>query len=152
MWYTNCCQKWNVLMSHLTLHSCFFVFFWPVWSGGVESDGPPKKLFVAGVTDPGHISSCTVRWGLKKRGGDDVCCANGQLRKWSHVSFPLFSVRSVNLEFFFSVQCFPVDGLSLKRCTRMSKPSEHRALAFSPLAVYIPTPQHLITTSVQLAM
>ncbi|GAA6226168.1 protein FAM122A-like isoform X1 [Lates japonicus] len=28
--------------------------------GGVESDGPPKKLFVAGVTDPAHRSSYTV--------------------------------------------------------------------------------------------
>lgn len=28
--------------------------------GGVESDGPPKKLFVAGVTDPGNRSSYTV--------------------------------------------------------------------------------------------
>ncbi|XP_055064572.2 P2R1A-PPP2R2A-interacting phosphatase regulator 1 [Misgurnus anguillicaudatus] len=28
--------------------------------GGVESDGPPKKLFVAGVTDPAHITSYTV--------------------------------------------------------------------------------------------
>ncbi|KAK3522034.1 hypothetical protein QTP70_021373, partial [Hemibagrus guttatus] len=38
---------------------------WPVVTplkrkGGVESDGPPKKLFVAGVTDPAHITSCTV--------------------------------------------------------------------------------------------
>ncbi|XP_026876734.2 protein FAM122A [Electrophorus electricus] len=38
---------------------------WPVVAplkrkGGVESDGPPKKLFVAGVTDPAHITSCTV--------------------------------------------------------------------------------------------
>ncbi|XP_062870258.1 P2R1A-PPP2R2A-interacting phosphatase regulator 1 [Trichomycterus rosablanca] len=38
---------------------------WPVAAplkrkGGVESDGPPKKLFVAGVTDPAHIPSCTV--------------------------------------------------------------------------------------------
>lgn len=30
-------------------------------SGGVESDGPPKKLFVAGVTDPANRSSYTVR-------------------------------------------------------------------------------------------
>ncbi|TSK16147.1 hypothetical protein Baya_1018 [Bagarius yarrelli] len=29
-------------------------------TGGVESDGPPKKLFVAGVTDPAHITSCTL--------------------------------------------------------------------------------------------
>lgn len=28
--------------------------------GGVESDGPPKKLFVAGVTDPAHRSSYMV--------------------------------------------------------------------------------------------
>ncbi|KAA0703923.1 hypothetical protein E1301_Tti000433 [Triplophysa tibetana] len=28
--------------------------------GGVESDGPPKKLFVAGVTDPAHVTSYTV--------------------------------------------------------------------------------------------
>ncbi|XP_053297249.1 P2R1A-PPP2R2A-interacting phosphatase regulator 1 isoform X1 [Pleuronectes platessa] len=28
--------------------------------GGVESDGPPKKLFVAGITDPAHRSSYTV--------------------------------------------------------------------------------------------
>lgn len=35
--------------------------FDPTRSGGVESDGPPKKLFVAGVTDPAHITSCTVR-------------------------------------------------------------------------------------------
>ncbi|XP_078142795.1 LOW QUALITY PROTEIN: P2R1A-PPP2R2A-interacting phosphatase regulator 1 [Centroberyx gerrardi] len=28
--------------------------------GGAESDGPPKKLFVAGVTDPAHRSSYTV--------------------------------------------------------------------------------------------
>ncbi|XP_061596398.1 P2R1A-PPP2R2A-interacting phosphatase regulator 1 isoform X1 [Cololabis saira] len=28
--------------------------------GGVDSDGPPKKLFVAGVTDPTHRSSFTV--------------------------------------------------------------------------------------------
>lgn len=28
--------------------------------GGVESDGPPKKLFVAGVTDPANRSSYTV--------------------------------------------------------------------------------------------
>ncbi|XP_072230783.1 P2R1A-PPP2R2A-interacting phosphatase regulator 1 isoform X1 [Leuresthes tenuis] len=28
--------------------------------GGVDSDGPPKKLFVAGVTDPSHRSSYTV--------------------------------------------------------------------------------------------
>ncbi|XP_041750653.1 P2R1A-PPP2R2A-interacting phosphatase regulator 1 [Coregonus clupeaformis] len=28
--------------------------------GGVESDGPPKKLFVAGVTDPAHRTSYTV--------------------------------------------------------------------------------------------
>ncbi|XP_026213399.1 protein FAM122A [Anabas testudineus] len=28
--------------------------------GGVESDGPPKKLFVAGVTDPTHCSSYMV--------------------------------------------------------------------------------------------
>ncbi|XP_041863644.1 P2R1A-PPP2R2A-interacting phosphatase regulator 1 isoform X2 [Melanotaenia boesemani] len=28
--------------------------------GGVDSDGPPKKLFVAGVTDPTHRSSYTV--------------------------------------------------------------------------------------------
>ncbi|XP_077098860.1 P2R1A-PPP2R2A-interacting phosphatase regulator 1 [Siphateles boraxobius] len=38
---------------------------WPVVAplkrkGGVESDGPPKKLFVAGVTDPDHITSYTV--------------------------------------------------------------------------------------------
>ncbi|KAM4546983.1 P2R1A-PPP2R2A-interacting phosphatase regulator 1 isoform 2-T2 [Fundulus diaphanus] len=35
---------------------------WPVLTplkrkGGVDSDGPPKKLFVAGVTDPAHRSS-----------------------------------------------------------------------------------------------
>ncbi|XP_015254766.1 protein FAM122A isoform X2 [Cyprinodon tularosa] len=35
---------------------------WPVLTplkrkGGVDSDGPPKKLFVAGVTDPSHRSS-----------------------------------------------------------------------------------------------
>ncbi|XP_068601085.1 P2R1A-PPP2R2A-interacting phosphatase regulator 1 [Brachionichthys hirsutus] len=28
--------------------------------GGVESDGPPKKLFVAGVTDPANHSGCPV--------------------------------------------------------------------------------------------
>ncbi|XP_030648912.1 protein FAM122A [Chanos chanos] len=28
--------------------------------GGIESDGPPKKLFVAGVTDPTHIPSYAV--------------------------------------------------------------------------------------------
>lgn len=28
--------------------------------GGVESDGPPKKLFVAGVTEPSHCSSYTL--------------------------------------------------------------------------------------------
>ncbi|XP_024122172.1 protein FAM122A isoform X1 [Oryzias melastigma] len=28
--------------------------------GGVDSEGPPKKLFVAGVTDPTHCSSYTV--------------------------------------------------------------------------------------------
>lgn len=28
--------------------------------GGVESDGPPKKLFVAGVTDAPHIAGYTV--------------------------------------------------------------------------------------------
>ncbi|KAM4620165.1 P2R1A-PPP2R2A-interacting phosphatase regulator 1 isoform 2-T2 [Polymixia lowei] len=28
--------------------------------GGAESDGPPKKLFVAGVTDPAHRNSYTV--------------------------------------------------------------------------------------------
>uniref|UniRef100_A0A1A7X6C5 Family with sequence similarity 122B n=1 Tax=Iconisemion striatum TaxID=60296 RepID=A0A1A7X6C5_9TELE len=28
--------------------------------GGVDSDGPPKKLFVAGVTDPTHRSSYTI--------------------------------------------------------------------------------------------
>ncbi|KAM9728704.1 P2R1A-PPP2R2A-interacting phosphatase regulator 1 [Menidia menidia] len=28
--------------------------------GGVDSDGPPKKLFVAGVTDPAHRSSYTL--------------------------------------------------------------------------------------------
>lgn len=28
--------------------------------GGVESDGPPKKLFVAGVTEPSHRSSYTL--------------------------------------------------------------------------------------------
>ncbi|XP_046869703.1 P2R1A-PPP2R2A-interacting phosphatase regulator 1 isoform X1 [Hypomesus transpacificus] len=28
--------------------------------GGVESDGPPKKLFIAGVTDPTHSTSYTV--------------------------------------------------------------------------------------------
>ncbi|XP_058483759.1 P2R1A-PPP2R2A-interacting phosphatase regulator 1 isoform X2 [Solea solea] len=28
--------------------------------GGVESDGPPKKLFVAGITDPAHRSSYTL--------------------------------------------------------------------------------------------
>ncbi|XP_062393290.1 P2R1A-PPP2R2A-interacting phosphatase regulator 1 [Sardina pilchardus] len=28
--------------------------------GGVESDGPPKKLFVAGVTEPAHVTSYTV--------------------------------------------------------------------------------------------
>ncbi|KAL7847186.1 hypothetical protein SRHO_G00221660 [Serrasalmus rhombeus] len=38
---------------------------WPVVAplkrkGGVESDGPPKKLFVAGVTESAHITSCTV--------------------------------------------------------------------------------------------
>nr|XP_019965879.1 PREDICTED: uncharacterized protein LOC109644852 isoform X2 [Paralichthys olivaceus] len=38
---------------------------WPVLTplkrkGGVESDGPPKKLFVAGITDPAHRSSYTV--------------------------------------------------------------------------------------------
>ncbi|KAM7373879.1 hypothetical protein PAMP_006569 [Pampus punctatissimus] len=32
----------------------------PGGSGGAESDGPPKKLFVAGVTDPAHRSSYTV--------------------------------------------------------------------------------------------
>lgn len=36
---------------------------WTVcFSGGVDSDGPPKKLFVAGVTDPAHRSSYTIRW------------------------------------------------------------------------------------------
>lgn len=29
--------------------------------GGVESDGPPKKLFVAGVMDPASRSSYTVK-------------------------------------------------------------------------------------------
>ncbi|XP_034033494.1 protein FAM122A isoform X1 [Thalassophryne amazonica] len=28
--------------------------------GGVDSDGPPKKLFVAGVTDPAHHSSSAL--------------------------------------------------------------------------------------------
>ncbi|XP_036404775.1 protein FAM122A isoform X2 [Megalops cyprinoides] len=30
------------------------------YSGGVESDAPPKKLFVAGVTDPPHLTGYTV--------------------------------------------------------------------------------------------
>ncbi|KAJ8416791.1 hypothetical protein AAFF_G00326690 [Aldrovandia affinis] len=29
--------------------------------GGMESDAPPKKLFVAGVTDPPHLTGYTVR-------------------------------------------------------------------------------------------
>lgn len=33
-------------------------------SGGVESDGPPKKLFVAGVIDPASRSSYTLKWEL----------------------------------------------------------------------------------------
>ncbi|XP_015196309.1 P2R1A-PPP2R2A-interacting phosphatase regulator 1 isoform X2 [Lepisosteus oculatus] len=38
---------------------------WPVLTplkrkGGVESDGPPKKLFVTGVTDPPHLTGYTV--------------------------------------------------------------------------------------------
>ncbi|XP_056140899.1 P2R1A-PPP2R2A-interacting phosphatase regulator 1 isoform X3 [Lampris incognitus] len=43
--------------------------------GGVESDGPPKKLFVAGVTDPTHHTSYTVsvsQAGTDSPSGGDV--------------------------------------------------------------------------------
>lgn len=64
-----------ILLTVLTFASTVIVFIFMLYilfrnvnkfvnlrlSGGVESDGPPKKLFVAGVTDPTHGSSYTVR-------------------------------------------------------------------------------------------
>ncbi|KAL0994346.1 hypothetical protein UPYG_G00120930 [Umbra pygmaea] len=45
--------------------------------GGVECDGPPKKLFVAGVTDPAHRTSYTVSVSQESAdgppGGVSVC-------------------------------------------------------------------------------
>nr|XP_046159868.1 P2R1A-PPP2R2A-interacting phosphatase regulator 1-like [Oncorhynchus gorbuscha] len=50
--------------------------------GGVESDGPPKKLFVAGVTDPAHRTSYTVSVTQASAGsptgGVSVCGASPQ--------------------------------------------------------------------------
>lgn len=46
--------------------------------GGVESDGPPKKLFVAGVTDPSHCTSYTVSVSQASdspSGGVSVCAS-----------------------------------------------------------------------------
>ncbi|XP_055798449.1 P2R1A-PPP2R2A-interacting phosphatase regulator 1-like [Salvelinus fontinalis] len=50
--------------------------------GGVESDGPPKKLFVAGVTEPAHRTSYTVSVSQASvdspTGGVSVCDASPQ--------------------------------------------------------------------------
>ncbi|XP_021473843.2 protein FAM122A [Oncorhynchus mykiss] len=50
--------------------------------GGVESDGPPKKLFVAGVTEPAHRTSYTVSVSQASAdsptGGVSVCDASPQ--------------------------------------------------------------------------
>ncbi|KAI5099932.1 protein FAM122A-like [Silurus meridionalis] len=46
--------------------------------GGVESDGPPKKLFVAGVTDPAHITSCTVSVSQSADSPSSAACPSPQ--------------------------------------------------------------------------
>lgn len=50
--------------------------------GGAESDGPPKKLFVAGVTDPTHHNNYTVSVsqavGGSPPGGGVVLCSSPQ--------------------------------------------------------------------------
>ncbi|KAF7701256.1 P2R1A-PPP2R2A-interacting phosphatase regulator 1 isoform X2 [Silurus meridionalis] len=56
---------------------------WPVVTplkrkGGVESDGPPKKLFVAGVTDPAHITSCTVSVSQSADSPSSAACPSPQ--------------------------------------------------------------------------
>ncbi|KAJ7996051.1 hypothetical protein DPEC_G00233070 [Dallia pectoralis] len=58
--------------------------------GGVESDGPPKKLFVAGVTDPAHRTSYTVSVSQASSdsptGGGSVC----EVINLVSISEPLF--------------------------------------------------------------
>ncbi|XP_064879758.1 uncharacterized protein LOC115135850 isoform X5 [Oncorhynchus nerka] len=77
----------RIVLTLLSLGVCVFVcvlssilLFCHV--GGVESDGPPKKLFVAGVTEPAHRTSYTVSVSQASAdsptGGVSVCDASPQ--------------------------------------------------------------------------
>ncbi|CAL8276938.1 unnamed protein product [Arctogadus glacialis] len=63
--------------------------------GGVESDGPPKKLFVAGVTDPAHHNNYTVSVSQavvgSPPGGGVVLCSSPQDSPLSLSPPPSFS-------------------------------------------------------------
>ncbi|XP_037543685.1 protein FAM122A [Nematolebias whitei] len=69
---------------------------WPVLlplkrKGGVDSDGPPKKLFVAGVTDPAHLSSYTISVSQSMAGSPPVGGVNLQSRPLSLSPPPSFT-------------------------------------------------------------
>ncbi|XP_013856010.1 protein FAM122A [Austrofundulus limnaeus] len=69
---------------------------WPVLTplkrkGGVDSDGPPKKLFVAGVTDPAHRSSYTISVSQSTVNSPPVGGANPQPRPLSLSPPPSFT-------------------------------------------------------------
>ncbi|XP_051541531.1 P2R1A-PPP2R2A-interacting phosphatase regulator 1-like isoform X2 [Myxocyprinus asiaticus] len=61
--------------------------------GGVESDGPPKKLFIAGVTDPAHITSYTVSvsQSVVSSSGAEPVCSNAQASPLSLSPPPAFT-------------------------------------------------------------
>ncbi|XP_051973252.1 P2R1A-PPP2R2A-interacting phosphatase regulator 1-like [Xyrauchen texanus] len=61
--------------------------------GGVESDGPPKKLFIAGVTDPAHITSYTVSvsQSVDSSSGAAPVCSNAQASPLSLSPPPAFT-------------------------------------------------------------
>ncbi|CAB1352590.1 unnamed protein product [Coregonus sp. 'balchen'] len=69
--------------------------------GGVESDGPPKKLFVAGVTDPVHRTSYTVSVSQASAdsptGGVSVCGASPQGSPLSLSPPPSFTSHHPNI-------------------------------------------------------
>ncbi|XP_017259614.1 protein FAM122A isoform X2 [Kryptolebias marmoratus] len=69
---------------------------WPLLTplkrkGGVDSDGPPKKLFVAGVTDPAHRSSYTISVSQSTADSPPVGGAGSQPRPLSLSPPPSFT-------------------------------------------------------------
>lgn len=115
---------------HSTTYSVFQCFLMYICeplclSGGVESDGPPKKLFVAGVTDPANRSSYTVRWGSPWTNS-------------SHISIKLWMKNHEWSLFFLLLHPVPPPPLSVSQSAADSPPAGGISPQSSPLSLSPP--------------